>query len=302
MKIAITGGTGFLGKYLADKLKQSGDTPIILTREITDSNQDCYYEHRLTDYSKIDLLEKLLDVNAVVHLAARRSGSKMISEFHSNEILTQNLYDACYELNISNIVYASTISVYSDERLLPWTEDKNPEPISMYGISKLSCEHIGNIYSTTQGLNIKNLRLAHLYGFNEQNNYMVNLFFRRAFNKKTLVLNNRSTAKREFLYAKDAAKAIELAISKRDLKGTFNIGSGEALTNYKVAQTINERFNNPQNLIVENPNQEDLIQSSFMATSRAKEFLNFYPDYSFGEALSEIYSLMGELEYVPILY
>lgn len=301
LKIAITGGTGFLGKYVIEKLKKRGSVPIVLTRN-KNNNRKSSYEHRVTDYSKIDLLDKLSDIDAVVHLAAKRSSCQVISEFHSNETLTQNLYDACYELNITNIVYASTISVYSDERLLPWTETQYPEPISMYGISKLTCEHIGNIYSAKKSLYVKNLRFAHLYGFNEKNNYMINLFFRRAFNHKELVLDSRSIARREFLYVKDAAKAIELAVNQPLLKGTFNIGSGEALTNYDVAQTINKIFKNSDNLFIKNSSSEEQIQSSYMETCKAREILKFSPDYTFVEAVSEIYALMKELEYVPILY
>src|SRR5699024_4529954 len=146
------------------------------------------------------------------------------------------------ELDITNIVYASTISVYSNTDLLPWTEKQIPAPYLMYGVSKLTNEHIGNIYSTKRNMYIKNLRLAHLFGFNEKNNYMINRFFRQAFHREQLVLNAKSVAKREFLYAKDSAKAILCALKQKSISGTFNIGSGEALTNYEVANKINKVF------------------------------------------------------------
>ncbi|MGG3987026.1 NAD-dependent epimerase/dehydratase family protein [Bacillus smithii] len=301
MRIAVTGGTGFLGKYVVEYIKKENYTPLIISRNITDNSKKDY-EWRITNYTKEDLIDKLFDVDAVVHLAATRGSQGMISEFHDNEILTQNLYEACYELNITNIVYASSISVYSNEKLLPWTEEQPPLPKLMYGVSKLACEYIGNIYSEKKGLHVKNLRFAHLYGFNEKNNYMINRFIRQAFHREQLVLHAKSVAQREFLYAKDAAKAVVCALKQGKLSGTFNIGSGEALTNYDVANHINNIFENKGNLLIEDPTADEGIRSSYMDSSKAKSVLGFWPDYTFSEALTEIRTLMKGLDYVPLWY
>lgn len=172
----------------------------------------------------------------------------------------------------------------------------------MYGVSKLANEYIGNIYSENKGLFVKNLRLAHLFGFNEKNNYMINRFFRQAFHGEKLVINGKSIAKREFLYAKDAAKAIVSSLKKYDLSGTFNIGSEEAFTNYEVAKIINSVFGNDGNLLINNPNSDEGIYSSYMDSSKARAILNFSPDYTFIKALNEIYKLMRGLDDVPLWY
>jgi UDP-glucose 4-epimerase len=301
MRIAVTGGTGFFGKYVVEYIKKENNIPVVITRNIIDNSKNDY-EYRISDYSKTDLIDKLFDVDAVVHLAAKRGSQGLISEFHDSEILTQNLYEACCELNIKNIVYASSISVYSDEKLLPWTEEQPPAPKLMYGVSKLACEYIGNIYSEKRGLHIKNLRFAHLYGFNEKNNYMINRFMRQAFHHEQLVLHAKSVAKREFLYAKDAAKAVVCALKQSTLSGTFNIGSGEALTNYDVATQINTIFENEGNLLIEDPTADEGISSSYMDSSKAKTILKFSPDYTFSDALAEIRKLMKGLDYVPLWY
>lgn len=300
MKVAITGGSGFLGNYVADALKKHNYTPIILTRK--NLNNVKKVEYISTDYTKNDLSQKLHDIDAVVHLAAKRGSQGFIAEFHDNEIFTQNLYEACSEKGITNIVFASTISVYSGEELLPWTEKQLPSPYLMYGISKLSNEYIGNIYSEKRGLNIKNLRLAHLFGFNEENNYMINRFFRQAFHQEQLILDTKNVAKREFLYAKDAAKAIICALKQSSISGTYNIGSGASFTNLEVAEKINSVFGNDNNLIVREPDAEERIQSSYMDSSKASKILNFSPNYTFTEALAEIYSLMRGLDDVPLWY
>lgn len=298
MKIAVTGGSGFLGLYVANAISENNKEPVVFTRHKQNINE-INYEHRVTNYTIPDLVEKLSDIDAIVHLAARRGGQGLISDFHDNEVLTQNLYEACLKLNISNIVYASTISVYSDESLLPWFEYQLPNPYLMYGVSKLACEHIGNIYSK-KGLKVKNLRLAHLYGFNEKNNYMINRFFRQAFHRETLILNGDSIAKREFLYCKDAAKGIICALKQHDISGTFNIGSGDYLSNLEVANIINRKFDNIGNL--ETREGQENIKSSYMDSSKAKAQLNYLPNYDFSSAVLEIYKLMRGLDYVPLWY
>ncbi|PAE89032.1 NAD-dependent epimerase/dehydratase family protein [Shouchella clausii] len=297
MRVAITGGTGFLGKIVYFKLLAMGYQTAVLTRSSSENNN-----YIITDYTTNSLKEALKGFDAVVHLAAKRSNDKLIANYKENETVTQNIYEACVYNEINNIVYASTISVYSDITCLPWNEELLPDPVSIYGISKLSGEYLGNYYSRNYNLNVKNLRLAHLYGFNEINNYMINLFIRQAFNQLTLTLNTPSKAKREFLYVKDAAKAIELALRESTLCGNFNIGSGEALTNYEVAKKINECFHNEGNLIIKDNAASETINSSYMDNKKAELKLKFTPDYSFDKALEEIKGLMKGLDNVPIYY
>lgn len=131
---------------------------------------------------------------------------------------------------------------------------------------------------------------------------MINRFMRQAFHRETLVVRGKSMAKREFLYAKDAAKAIVNALQKHDLSGTFNIGSGEAFTNLEVAEIINRVFDNKGNICLQDPEGDEGIESSYMDSSKSKEILEFSPSYTFESALKEIYVLMRRLDNVPLWY
>lgn len=297
MKVAISGGTGLLGKALIPLIKLEGWTPVILSRGGT-SNSDT----RTTNYSKEDLRSKISDCDMAVHLAANRGLSAEIRTYHPDEIITQNLYETCLALGIQNIVYASSISVYSNQENLPWRENTVATPASMYGISKYTNELIGNHYNENYNMKIKNLRFAHLFGAKEENNYLVNLFMRLAYNHLPLVLHNQSSAKREFLYVKDAALAIVQALKHSEVSGTINIGSKLALTNYEVAETINEVFRNPHDILVQNPDEEDFLKSSYMTHELAKVSIDFEAIYSFKTALQEIKAEMDEIEHVPTFY
>jgi len=285
MKVAITGGNGFLGKYVLNQIKYEDMSPLVLTRseKVIGDNEIS------TDYSKESLLTCLNGANAVVHLAAKRGSDKNADSYIDNITMTQNIYEACIELGISNIVYASTISIYSDQSILPWIEIQKTTPVNMYGIVKQACENLGEYYSKQTSLKIKNLRFAHLYGFKEQNDYMINRFMKRAFNHEQLQVNACLGSNREFLYAKDAASAVICALKQESKSGVYNIGSEEALTNYDVAKTINEVFDNPNELKVEYGNN---IEPSYMISNFAQKELNYQPEYNFKGAITEIYNLL----------
>jgi UDP-glucose 4-epimerase len=291
MKVAITGGTGLLGRYLIRCLNEHGKhKPIIISRK--DIKDYMSTETRITDYSVPSLMNIISDIDAVVHLAAQRGSSNNLRDFDENTYITQNLFNTCNKIGISNVVYASTIAVYSKDNKLPWSEKDPPSPQTMYGISKLCSEHIGSYYSREYGLKVKSLRFPPIFGVidigDKMKERMVNRFMLLALEKQTLVLYSQSTGIREFLYAKDAAQAILSALESYELHGAFNIGSGEAFTNHEVAQYINKAFNNDGNLIIKNL-EERPLESSFMTSEKAFNQLGFKSKYSFYEAMKDIY-------------
>ena len=286
MRVAITGGSGFLGQEVIRMMEgNSGITPIVIGRAACSGDRG--YEYRATDYSVESLSQVLMGVDAVIHLAAVRGVNNSISEFHPNELITENLLKSCVELGIANIVYASSISVYSDVKKIPWTEKQIPWPKTMYGISKLSCEYLGDLFHRRHGLKVKSLRFAHLLGEGERKGYMMNTFIDRAFNKQSLKVIGKSQAKREFVYIKDAARAIILALNKPEYHGSLNIGSNKAHSNLEIARIVNECFDNIGNLSYQDDIDEG-IESSLMDSSKAGQVLGYYPEYDLRRGLLDI--------------
>lgn len=280
MRFAITGGNGFLAGYLLRELEENGHEVILLTRRPGERDGRPY---TVTDYSEESLSAVFSrGLDGIAHLASSRKVAEQFSFYNDLVEMTQNLYRAAAASGVKNIVYTSSISVYSGPTL-PYTEEQAPKPANLYGVCKMVLEMIGN---TEKDLNVKNLRLAHLYGANEQNDYMINRFFRQAHAHEQLQVYCKSEARREMLYTKDAAKAIRLALQKKDLSCTLNIGSGEFLTNEEIARTI---------IAVMSPELEVLlgdapetISSSYMDSKKATEILGFVPGYSFREAVADI--------------
>lgn len=286
MKVAITGGNGFLAGYVIEAFVQSNYEIVVLTRKNGERQGITYTP---TDYSYQDLFQKTKGCDAIVHLASTRKIYDNLSDYYPEINMTQALYDAAKDNDIGNIIYASSISVYSGSTL-PYNEEQLTCPTSMYGLSKVIGEQIGLQYNVKYGMKIKNLRLAHLYGANENNNYMINIFFRKAFSHEQITVNSKGIAKREFLYAKDAASAILIGLSKSSLAGTFNIGSNEYLTNQEVGEIICSVMS--PDMSVKVGNESETIHSSFMCNNKAKEKIGYIPNYTLKKAAEEIQKQM----------
>lgn len=295
MRVVVTGASGLVGTYLQELLKYTGIECVALSR----SKKEGYVQ---TDYSVDSLTSILEEKDALVHLAANRSSSRLLSDFTEDMTATQNLYEVAREKNIANIVFASSISVYSDVTELPWSETSKVQPVSTYGIVKRTLELLGEKYNRDYEMNIKNLRLAHLFGPGEQNNYMINLFFRKALNKQQLALNTQSTSKREFLYVKDACEAILHALKHPTESGSYNVGSTIQLTNYEVASEINTVFENQGNLLVKDESQPDNVKPSIMSSEAFRTTFGSQNHYTFNSALQEIKEDLERLEHVPEFY
>lgn len=297
MKIAVTGATGFVGKWLLKDFSDKHEFIIIGRKELgtyvnIDNNK---YSYVCTDYTIPSLANAFKGIDAVIHLAAQRPGINYKSEGFDVSIenikMSISVIEACLINNIKNIVMASSISVYSSENPLPWKEDMNVQPLGHYGIGKVTVENLSNFYNSKDKLNIKNLRIGRIVGTGEREGFMLTNFINQANRKETLKLYGKGIGKREYIYVRDVADALVSAVEAENSRGIYNIGTGVNTTHKDLAEMINKVFDNEGNLQLLEDKPEDTMEF-LMNCEKAKNELNWKASWTLEEALQDMKKIM----------
>ncbi len=172
-----------------------------------------------TDYSYGDLIKHLDNVEAVIHLAAKRPEIKdedtSFQKFLPNVTISTNLFEACKTLKINNIIFASSKSVYGKKNLSPFTEDQIAFPDTPYGLLKKTVENIAYFYNEKYNMMIKSLRFAHIFGLGEKKDRLCTVFLQKAYKKQEIPIFGLGASKREYIYIKDVILSIIEGIKKK---------------------------------------------------------------------------------------
>lgn len=282
MKIAITGATGFVGRYVTEQLNQHGVEVIALSRGRT--SDACIdvpgIRFEGTDYSVDSLIRILQGVGTVIHLAAVRGGDGAMVDYHDNERITENLLRTMAEAGTEQIIYASSRMVYSGEENIPWKETDIPAPNSLYGISKMEGENLCSYYSRKYGFRSTAIRIAQVMGPGEKVRNMMSVFLEKATQGERLKVIGESRAKRQYIYVKDLAEVISRIALDSDGASSagqdvINAGMEQAYTNLEIAQAFSDVFGLPA------PEYDDskpeTITPSIMDVGRMVERTGFHP-------------------------
>ena len=281
MRIAITGASGFIGTELLSLLKETDNTVVALTRGSSDAEDEAQVLWRTTDYSKESLTEVLAGTDTVVHLAGVRGTTPDPADYVINEEMTENILAAMAVAGVKRIVFASTISVYDDETLIPWTEETPLKGRTAYGDSKIRCEKLIRKYADECGFTYGIVRIAQVLGLGEKRRAMMNVFIDTAAAGGQLRVIGRSVVKRQYLYVKDLVKMLAaLACGNdsfsKDQNIIVNAGMPSAYTNLEIAQTVNRVFENDTPIDYDD-SREETIRASWMSIDLLTEKLGICP-------------------------
>ena len=277
-KIGLVGGSGFIGKSFQGIYAEKA--------ELADVSRK---NGAVKEYSAEQLKKALYGCDSAVILAAKKvnpSEKQMLSLYEDNVRTLENTLIACADLGIKNIVYLSSRCVYSNLQKLPVSEDGEIAPINYYGISKYSGELLCDYYNRKFGTNIKILRLSQVIG-NDKNGYLISRYAENAAEGKPLAVYGNSVGKRDYIYVRDACRAIWLSLQKYALCGVYNIGSGTGTTNLELAKAIIDGFHSSSEVDMQRDKNED-TSVCYLDTSKAKKELGFVCKYSLKEAFKEL--------------
>jgi UDP-glucose 4-epimerase len=249
--ILVTGGAGFVGSNLVDRLSRLGAQITVLddlfTGDINNISSFAKINFIHGSVTDRDLVEKLVeDMEIVFHLAARNiivSTKNPYEDLQVNVIGTFNVLEAARKHDVERMVYTSSASVYGNSRYLPINEDDPLNILNPYAASKLSGENYCNAFYETFRVPTTILRYSNVYGIKQsvKNPYcgVVSKFFYSAINGRPLQIHGDGEQTRDFTYIDDAVEAtIFSAISPKSAGETLNVGTGREISINYLANTI----------------------------------------------------------------
>jgi len=236
-KILVTGGAGFIGSHLVDRLIEEGYTVMVLDNlsrgRLENVNAKADFEKTDVTSKKFPELIKKIEPDAVFHLAAQSDIGQSLEDPQKdiliNFLATQSLLDGVKELKIKKIVFASSAAVYAESKKLPIEEEDLKKPISLYGVSKLCSEYLLRNYHKIYGLPYASLRFANVYGSRQDMSSeggVVAIFIDKILKSSKATIFGDGTQTRDFVYVSDVVDAC-LSSLKDNVFGEFNIGTEE---------------------------------------------------------------------------
>jgi UDP-glucose 4-epimerase len=233
----ITGGAGFIGSNIADRLAQEGHELIVLDDLSSGAREQVpgganFYQMEL-DSRWIGRVVGREKPDAICHLGAqisvRRSVEDPYFDAHVNIMGSLQLIEAARRQNVKRFLFASTGgAIYGDTDVMPTPESHLAMPVSPYGTSKLSVEHYLHCFHSMYGLSYAALRLANVYGPRQDPHGeagVVAIFSRALLSGKTPTINGDGTQTRDYVYVGDVVEAFVAALGS-DVSGSFNVGTG----------------------------------------------------------------------------
>jgi UDP-glucuronate 4-epimerase len=254
-KILVTGGAGFIGSHLCEYLLDNKKNVLCL------DNFDNYYdpsikwgnianclrnrnfsiiEEDIRDFSRLNRLKNLGEVDQIVHLAGRGGVIPSVQNpqatFENNVIGTQNILDICRLHDIRKITLASSSSVYGKRSTGPFKEaDDVLKPASPYAASKMMNEIMAHAYCATYGIDATCLRLFTVYGPRQRPDMAISHFVKQVLTQNKLSVYGNPNSSRDYTYISDIIEGIHGCM---DLKGGYyvlNLGNSHPV---KLGQLV----------------------------------------------------------------
>jgi UDP-glucose 4-epimerase len=253
MKSIVTGGAGFIGSHIVDKLCELGHDVIVIDNESATSHENFwynssakYYKNDISDYCGIRHLFEGVDY--VFHLAAESRIQPAIQNpllcFNTNAYGTGVVLQCAREAKVKRVIYSSTSSAYGLKNTLPLTETMPNDCLNPYSVAKTAGEEMCKMYSKLFGLETVIFRYFNVYGPREplKGTYapVVGLFLRQAKAGEPLTIVGDGLQRRDFTHVSDVVDANILAMGEyKNISGeTFNIGTGKNYSILELAKMI----------------------------------------------------------------
>jgi UDP-glucuronate 4-epimerase len=304
MNVLVTGGAGFIGSAITDRLLARGDGVVCL------DSFDAFYDPRIKrknietaegdprftlvegDIRDADLLAQLAtahDIDAVIHSAARAGVRPSIEAPQLYEDVnvkgTMNLLELARKIQPENFVFLSSSSVYGVNKKVPFSEtDPVDHPISPYAATKKACELICHTYQHLFGLNITCIRPFTVYGPRQRPEMAIHKFTRMIDQGQAIPLFGDGSSQRDYTYIDDLVDGILRALDRPLGYDVINLGEQETIALKDLVGLIEENLGKKAE-IEAHPDQPGDVPITYADISRAREVLGYAPKVSVADGV-----------------
>lgn len=307
--ILVTGGAGFIGSHVCDRLLAQGATVHVLDNLITGKRANLahhasngrlvFFQGSVTDPT--ELSKAMADVGAVVHLAALGSVPRSIQDPQASEAANLQgflqVLVMMQRLGVRRLVYASSSSVYGDSPDLPKREGREGDPLSPYAVTKVMDEVYARYFARAQGLVPIGLRFFNVFGERQdpEGPYAAAIprFIRSFLRHEAPLLHGDGHQTRDFTYVANAVEAVRCALMVQDdtLAGeVFNIAYGSSCDLLELTGMLRDRVAAIDPTVatispLHGPERAGDVRASLADITKARERLGFRPAFTLEQGL-----------------
>jgi UDP-glucuronate 4-epimerase len=312
MNVLLTGGAGFIGSHVADRLLRDGHEVTCI------DNFDPFYsedskktniqahlsnphyqliDEDITNTDKILNWLKGTPPDLILHLAAKAGVRPSISNpqayAHTNVQGTISMLEIARKLNVPKFIFASSSSVYGSNPNIPWNEaDLALSPISPYASSKIAAEFFGKTYCSLYSIDFTALRFFTVFGPRQRPDLAIHKFFSALLKDEPITVYGDGTTRRDYTYIDDIVNGIYGAIEKTLAPGQFkvyNLGNSGTVTLNELIAAIEKVVGKKFKIKTETEQPGD-VSCTYANISSAKKDLSFSPSTTLHQGLEAFYN------------
>jgi UDP-glucuronate 4-epimerase len=298
MKILLTGGAGFIGSHLLERLIARGDDVAV----VDDFND--YYDPRLkrtnlpaggfrlheADIREAAPLVAREKPDLLIHLAARagvRPSQKDPALYESVNVAgTLGLLEACRAAGVGRFIFASSSSVYGNAPVPFREDDPDLKPISFYGVTKLLGEHYVRVYARLHGIRATCLRFFTAYGPRQRPDMAIHAFTRAVFEDKEIPMFGDGGTERDYTYVTDIVQGVLGAVDHEEPFAVYNLGESRTIELRRLIELIGEAAGRTPR-VKRMPEQPGDVQRTCASIDRARRGLGYDPKVPIEEGVRE---------------
>lgn len=305
MRITVTGGAGFIGSHLVDRLIEDGHTVQVIDNLYTGNKE---FVHSKAQFVELDIRDpKLYSVleefrpDYIFHEAAQTEVSTSMSDpmldCDINLMGLINLLNAAVKLDVKKFLMPSSAAVYGNLDTLPLNEEMLGNPSSFYGLTKLTTEHYLRIYHEAFGLPYICYRYSNVFGPRQGNGGeggVISIFAKAIVQGSPIIIYGDGKQTRDFIYVDDVVEANILGM-QHQVTGIYNVSTGISSSVNLLVDEFRNISGKDIEVVYDKPRLGD-IRDSVLATDKSEKELLFTAKYNLHDGLIKTYEYFKTVE------